>query len=365
MSVAQARNHGLRARHARIAALWLGLQLAVCATAHAQDDPRPLARFEFAEPHMGTGARIVLYAPDAAAAAHAAAAGFARIRELDAVLSDYRDDSELNRLVARAGQGPVAVGEDLFVVLWAAQSLARRSGGAFDAARGAVTRLWRQARRLDEAPDPDRLRAAVDAGDWRDLSLDAATRTAILRRPGMRLDLGGIAKGHAAEQALQALRQLGIDRALVALGGDIAVGAPPPDAPGWRIEVAPLDVPGAPPPTSLLVRDAAVSTAGDAEQWMEIDGVRLSHVIDARSGRPLDFRSSTTVVAPRGLQADGLDTAASVLGPEAGLRLVDAVPGAAALMLRQTADGRVLRATSARWANWTLSAAAAASETSP
>jgi thiamine biosynthesis lipoprotein len=120
-----------------------------------------------------------------------------------------------------------------------------------------------------------------------------------------------------------------------------------------------------PPGPSLLLHDAAVSTAGDAEQWMDVGGVRYSHVIDARSGRPLDFRSTTTVIARRGLQADGLDTAASVLGAEAGLRLVDSVPGAAVLMVRQTADGHVQRTASANWPAPHSPAASAALETSP
>lgn len=298
---------------------------------------------------MGTSARIVLHAPDAGAAQRAADAAYARIRQLDAVLSDYRDDSELNRLAAHAGGGPVNISEDLFAVLWAAQALALRSDGAFDVTRGAVTRLWRQARRLDERPDAERLAAALAAGSYRDLRLDPAGRTATLARPGMRLDVGGIAKGYAAEQALVAMRATGIQRALVALGGDIAVGAPPPGEAGWRIEVTHLDVPGAPPGPTLLLHDAAVSTAGDAEQWMRIDGVRHSHVLDARDGRPLNIRSTTTVVAPHGLLADGLDTAASVLGPDAGLRLVAAVPGASMLMVRQGEDGRVQRVASARW----------------
>ena len=326
---------------------------------------RILPRFEFTQPHMGTSARIVLHAPDAAMAQRAADAGFARIRRLDAVLSDYRDDSELNRLAAHADRGPMPIGDDLFAVLQAAQSLAQRSGGAFDVTRGAVTRLWRQARRLDEAPDPARLEAALAAGDWRDLRLDPDARTATLARPGLRLDLGGIAKGYAAEQALRAVQDAGAPSALVALGGDIAIGAPPPDAAGWRIDVAALDVPGAPPGPALLLHDAAVSTAGDAEQWIDIGGVRYSHVLDARSGRPLDFRSTTTVVARRGLQADGLDTAASVLGAEAGLRLVDAVPGAAVLMVRQAANGHVQRTASANWPALDSSAASAALETSP
>lgn len=298
---------------------------------------------------MGTTARIVLYAQDADHARRAAEAGFARIRALDAVLSDYRDDSELNRLADHAGQGPVPVSADLYAVLDAAQSLARRSHGAFDVTRGAVTRLWRQARRLDERPDPARIGAALALGSYRDLQLDPHARTASLACPGMRLDVGGIAKGYAAEQALRAMAGAGTPRALVALGGDIALGAAPPDAAGWRVEVAALDVAGAPAAEALLLHDAAVSTAGDAEQWMLIDGVRHSHVLDARSGHPLTLRSTTTVIAPRGLQADGLDTAASVLGADAGLALVAGVPGARVLMVRQSADGRVLRTASPNW----------------
>lgn len=347
----------------RLCILWLGLAATAAGAARAQP-----TRFEFAQPQMGTTAQVVLYADDAAMAQRAADAAFARIRQLDATLSDYRDDSELSRLAARAGQGPVAVSEDLFAVLQAAQSLAQRSGGAFDVARGAVTRIWRQARRLDEPPDPARLQAALDSGDWRDIALDPATRSVALARPGMRLDVGGIAKGYAAEQALQAMRAAGVERALVALGGDIAIGAPPPDAPGWRIDIAALDVPSAPPASTLLLHDVAISTAGDAEQWMELGGMRLSHVLDARSGRPLAFRSTTTVIAPHGLQADGLDTAASVLGPEAGLRLVERVPGAAVLMVRQSRDGSVQRIASADWPKpypSPSSAVSAALETSP
>jgi thiamine biosynthesis lipoprotein len=181
----------------------------------------------------------------------------------------------------------------------------------------------------------------------------------------MRLDVGGIAKGYVAEQALQAIRAAGAERALVALGGDIAVGAPPPNESGWHIDVAPLDVPGAPPGATLLLKHAAVSTAGDAEQWMEIDGARYSHVLDARTGWPLTFRSITTVVAPRGLQADGLDTAASVLGTEAGLRLVSGVPGSAVLMVRQDPDGQVRRLASKDWPPATPATVTASLETFP
>ncbi len=322
-------------------------------------------RHEFAEPHMGTTARIVLYAADANSARRAAEAGFARIHELDAVLSDYRDDSELNRLAAQAGAGAVPVSRDLYTVLEAAQSLAVRSGGAFDVTRGAVTRIWRQARRLDEAPDPAHIATALALGNYRDLHLERDARTATLAKTGLRLDVGGIAKGYATEQALHAVTAAGAPQAWVALGGDIALGAAPPDAAGWRVDVAQLEVPGAPDAETLLLHDVAISTAGDSEQWMEIDGVRHSHVLDARSGYPLTLRSTTTVIAPRGLQADGLDTAASILGAQAGLALVRGVHGARMLMVRQSADGRVQRVASPDWPGTPHPAPALATSSTP
>jgi FAD:protein FMN transferase len=145
------------------------------------------------------------------------------------------------------------------------------------------------------------------------------------------------------------LASYGVTRALVALGGDIVVSGPPPDRAGWTIDVASLDVPGAPrQPQTLMLHDAAVSTAGDAEQWLSVHGVRYSHILDPRTGWPMTIRSSTTVIAHRGLDADSLDTALAVLGPE-GLPLIEETADAAALMIRQESDGRVTLKRSSRW----------------
>ncbi|MGH8252263.1 MAG: FAD:protein FMN transferase, partial [Steroidobacteraceae bacterium] len=142
----------------------------------------------------------------------------------------------------------------------------------------------------------------------------------------------------------------GVAHALVAIGGDIAVAAPPPGEAGWAVEVAALAVLGAPPHIGTLsLRDAAISTTGDAEQWMHVDGQCYSHVLDPRSGWPMTVRSSTTVVARRGIDADSLATAAAVLGPVDGLRLVERTSGAAAFMARQEGDGRVILYASPRW----------------
>ena len=220
-----------------------------------------------------------------------------------------------------------------------AQNLAVRSNGAFDVTAGPVIRLWRRARRQRALPEADRIAAALDLTGFRWLTLDAKQQTAQLAKPGMLLDVGGIAKGYAADEALKTLKRAGIERALVALGGDIAVSNPPPGKKGWTIEIASLNLPGAPKPRALLLHNAAVSTSGDAEQFVEIGGIRYSHIIDPRTGKALTGRRSVTVVAPNGIDSDALATAVSVMDPEEGLKLIEATRGAAALIVVQTNSG--------------------------
>jgi thiamine biosynthesis lipoprotein len=224
--------------------------LLVAATFSGQASDAKQTRFEFSEPHMGTLFRIVLYAPDASAATQAARAAFDRIAALDDIMSDYRASSELMRLCQQADGPPVKVSDDLFRVLAAAQDVAKRSGGAFDVTVGPVVRLWRGARRSRRLPDPERLAQAVKLVGYEEIRLDPAAQTVQLLERGMLLDLGGIAKGYAADAALDVLRQYGITRALVAGGGDIAAGDPPPAQEGWRIGSAPImrRMPKASPP---------------------------------------------------------------------------------------------------------------------
>jgi thiamine biosynthesis lipoprotein len=298
-----------------------------------------LERFSYTEPHMGTRFKIILYAPDEATAQRAAKAAFARIAALDGIMSDYRETSELMQLCRKAATGPVRVREDLFDVLSRAQELSIRSDGAFDVTVGPVVRLWRQARQARRLPDPEELAQARKLVSYTNVYLDRRTHSVELLRRGMLLDLGGIAKGYAADAAVAVLKKQGIDRALVAAGGDIVASGPPPGADGWSVGIAPLEDPDRKPARSLPLRDAAVSTSGDAEQFVEIDGKRYSHIVDPRTGIGLVGRSSVTVLAPNGTTSDGLATAVSVLGPERGLALIEATDGAAAYIVRKTAKG--------------------------
>lgn len=305
---------------------------------HRSGNAGALRRFEVEKPQMGVPFRVVLYAPDEVSADQTAAAVWDRIAALNSVMSDYEADSELSRLSRTAGSGQwVPLSDDLARVLRRGQDLSGRTDGAFDVTVGPVVMLWRRARRQRALPAPDLLAAARAATGWRHLQLrrGAGRRwEAQLLQPGMRLDLGGIAKGDALDAAGAVLRGLGVNRFLVSGGGDLLVGDPPPGEPGWTVEVGVFDTPGAPPSRKVQLVNRALATSGDVFQHVEINGVRYSHIVDPRTGIGLTDHSLVTVIARHALDADAWSTAVSVLGPREGLsRLSQA--NAEALILRQ------------------------------
>jgi len=297
---------------------------AACADASGAGDGRELLKFQYTELHMGVQARLTLYARDEPSALAAARAAFARIAELEDIFSDYRPGSELMRLCAAAGGPARPVSRELFEVLQLAQQISRLSGGAFDVTCGPAVRLWREARRSQSFPPLRGLRRARALVDWRAVELLPETRSVRLRREGMLLDLGGIAKGYACDEAIRVLRRLGVRSALIEMGGDIVASGAPPGEPGWRIEV-----PNAPEVERfLLLSNGAVSSSGDTEQFVELCGRRYSHIVDPRTALALTTRLTVTVQAPEGVLSDALSTAVSVLGEDAGRGLLAHFPGA-------------------------------------
>lgn len=291
---------------------------------------------------MGLPFRIVLYARDRTEALAAATAAYARIAELNQIMSDYEDDSELTKLSQSSGSGRwVPVSPDLWKVLDRSQQMAYATRGAFDVTVGPVVQLWRRARRQREMPPAERLAAALSAVGYQHLRLDPQTHSALLQVPHMRLDLGAIAKGYATDEAIRVLRERGIRSALVAGSGDMTFSDPPPGQPGWRIEVAPLDVTNAPPARHILLSNCGLATSGDVFQHVEIAGRRYSHIVDPRTGIGLTDHSLVTVVARDGMTADSLSTTISVLGPAAGLDLVRRMRGAEAHVV-SVPDGRII-----------------------
>ena len=321
---------------ARIALSIIALTgLLMCVSCRTAAAGPPLERFSFNSPHMGTLFTITLYATNETFAESAANAAFRRIAALDEIMSDYRADSELMQLCDQPFGKPVPVSKDLFDVLARSQEISKLTDGAFDVTIGPCVRLWRFSRKRKTLPTPQELAAARAAVGWQKLKLDARARTATLLAPNMRLDLGGIGKGYAADQALKELKGRGIDRALVAASGDIAIGNPPPDEPGWKVGISGIDVKTNDTAHALLLHNCGISTSGDTEQFVEINGIRYSHIVDPATCLGLTNRIQDTIVAPNATTTDGLDTALSVMDVQRGLKLVDSMPGTATLFLKK------------------------------
>ncbi len=274
---------------------------------------------------------FVLYADDEDAARTAVRAAYGRIAALDQMMSDYRPDSELRRLEQTGAEWTV-VSPELFEVSSRAVEIARASDGAFDPTVGPLVALWRQARSSGRLPDRAALDAARTHVGWQHIDLDATRRAARLRRPGMRLDLGGIAKGYILQEAARTLRAHDVTRALVEGGGDIVVGDAPPGRDGWQIEADGSDA--AFRAQAARLTNAALSTSGHTAQFVEIHGVRYSHVVDPRTGLGLTNQIVARVIAADATTADALSTALTVLGPESAAKLLAKFPEVAASVER-------------------------------
>lgn len=328
-----------RCSHFRLALPVAFSSLIVFSSALGVDQAHSARRYEYSIERMGTRVRIVLYAQDRLAGEGAANAAFERIEELEQALSDYREESELNWLSREAVNRPQGVSPELFYVLEQAQKYSRLSGGGFDISIGPLVRLWREARRNHRLPTAAEIAEARGLVDYRNLELDAPTHTVMLKRPGMQFDLGGIAKGYAADQAIEVLRARGIRAALIALGGDIRVTGTPPGVRGWKIDIENPDPHGRAPLCSVMLKDGAISTSGDTHQFLEAGGQRYSHIIQPASGVGLSAAAGTTVMARDGISADALATALSVMPTDGGLKLIESVEGASAFLIRRTANG--------------------------
>ena len=255
---------------------------------------------------MGTPWSITVYAFDTVHARRVIDSAYARIEEIEQSMSDYRGDSEINRL-SRAPAGRWhAVSEELLQVMTLSLRLARWSDGAFDPTIGPLSRIWRRAFRRRVFPEAGSIGTAKALVDYRRVKVhpDKGIR---FRRDGVRLDLGGIAKGYALDAAAQVLKRSGLPSFLIDGGGDLLLGEAPPGKPGWRVAT-----PAGPIDTSRV----AIATSGSSYRYLEQNGIRYSHLIDPRTGFGIVDPRSVTVLAPTGIQADGLASAASVLGEE-------------------------------------------------
>jgi thiamine biosynthesis lipoprotein len=298
-------------------------------------------------PMMATLVSVTARGCDAAALEARIGEAFAEMERLAAILSEWSPDSAVSKVNASAGLEAVPIPRELFEVLQAAREAAELTAGAFDPTWAALADLWRFDGGPPRLPAPAEVERRRKLVDYRDLVLAPDGGTAFLRRQGMRLGLGGLAKGYIAAAAADLLVSRGVADVLVAASGDIAArgrnGARP-----WTVAVRDPRAPRGALATVELA-DESISTAGGYERSFEVGGRRYHHILDPTTGYPAQGAASVTVIAPRGVVADALDTGLFVLGAARGLPLVESLPGVAALFVDSRGRVRLSRGARARF----------------
>lgn len=278
---------------------------------------------------MGTPVRVELWSADPAAAEEAMAEVMAEMHRIDRTMSPYKEASELSRINREAAARPVPVSEEMFRLLERAQTYSQLSEGAFDITYASVGHLYDY--RLGTGPSEEALARGRAAVGYHHLLLDRLHRTVRFAREGMRIDLGGFAKGHAVDNCIALLKRRGFAHAMVCAGGDSHVMGDRRGRP-WTIAIR--DPRRAGEVVAVLpLEDVSISTSGDYERYFERDGVRFHHLIDPRSGRSPSEVHSVTILAPDGLTSEGWSKTVFVLGVERGLRLIESQPGVDAVVV--------------------------------
>ena len=285
---------------------------------------------------MGTRITVELWSEQRAAGEKAIDDVMAEMRRIDASMSTYKADSEVSRVNAQGARGPVKISKELFDLLNTSLEYSRITNGAFDITYASVGFMYDfRARRR---PDEKQIAAALPAVNYRHLLLDRATSTVRFSQPGVRIDLGGIAKGYSVDRGIAILQRVGIKHALVSAGGDSRIigdrfGKP------WIIGIRHPDH-----PDEVIVRlplvDTAISTSGDYERYFDENGVRYHHIINPRTGHSASAVRSATVLAPTATRTDGLSKTAFVLGAEAAIQIYERLGDVEAIMVKP--DGKIV-----------------------
>jgi thiamine biosynthesis lipoprotein len=281
---------------------------------------------ERVSPAMGAGVSITAWTDDEKAVLAAFDAVFAEFERLEAIMSVWRDGSEVQRLNAAAGQHPVLIGRDMQRVLRDARQVSEWSGGKFDVTFGALSSLWKFDHDQDNTiPDPAAVRARLALVDDTALEVDEHAGTAFLKRAGMRVHLGGIGKGYAIDRGVEILRNRGVRDFMIQSGGDLYVSGTRGERP-WRVAVRDPRGPADRTIAALDLTDGTFSTSGDYERFFIKDGRRYHHILDPDSGEPARGCQSVTIVAESAAIADALSTGVFILGPAAGMQLIERLP---------------------------------------
>lgn len=285
---------------------------------------------------MGTRCVVELWSTDRSRGQAAIDAVFTEFRRIDALMSTYKPESELSRVNATAATAPVRVSRELYDLLATSIEYSELTGGAFDVTYASVGYLYDYRARVH--PGAEAIAAALPGIDYRHIELDPKMHSVRFRQPGVRIDLGGIAKGHAVDRGIAVLQALGIDRAMVNAGGDTRIIGDRVGRP-WVVGIRHPD-----DEHKVVLRipltDTAMSTSGDYERYFEEDGVRYHHILDPRTGRSAAKLRSVTIIAATATRTDALTKSVFVMGAEDGIRFIDTLGDVDAIAV--TPEGKVL-----------------------
>ena len=272
---------------------------------------------------MGNQLEISLVAEEEELANEWIQQGFNHIKEIEYLLTTYSDTSDLYRINAAAGVEPVVVHKETFGIIERSLQISAITQGAFDISYGSVDkRLWNFDVHQNELPDPETAKKMVRLINYRNILLDKAATTVMLKEKGMRIGLGGIGKGYAAEKTRQYLKSLGATAGIVNASGDLTTWGMQPDGKPWTIGIA--DPNNASSIFSYLeVSDMAVATSGNYEKFIWVNGRKYSHTINPKTGLPITGIKSVTILTPNAELADALTTPIAIMGIEAGLHLIN------------------------------------------
>lgn len=279
----------------------------------------------YTRPLMGTLVEITLVGGDEKTLKEAAEQAFLEIERLEAMMSHYKEDSELSMINRMAGRGAVQVSPELLEVIEEAMRFSELSGGAFDVTMGVLGRVWDFGTNGEKAPPhPEVVKALLPLIDYRQITIDRGYSTVKLNKAGMIMNLGGIAKGYIVKRAVEAIKARGIKKGIVHAGGDMVVfqgTSEPPFRVGIKHPRKMDSLLG-----TILVSSGAIATSGDYERFFIKDGVRYNHIMDPTTGFPAGRCQSVTIIGRDATTADALSTAVFVMGPDKGMALIEGLP---------------------------------------
>jgi thiamine biosynthesis lipoprotein len=280
-----------------------------------------LKRFEFSQNKMGSPFNLIFYCADSARAKKIAGECFSIVDSLNTIFSDYTSESEVGKLALQTTNSSLQVSDELFEMILQSKNAWEKSGKTFDITIGALTQLWRKAKREKRFPSRTEINQAKQSTCFENLVTNKTTKTISFTKTGMKLDFGGIVKGYAAQRVIDHLKNKNISIALADAGGDISMSDPPPGKGGWSIGINLPEQEDELTDQKLELKNCAVATSGDVYNYIFHDGKRYSHIIDPRTGYGVTSQRNVTVIAKNGAAADWLATACSILSIEKALAL--------------------------------------------